>query len=347
MADAYRSDGNIRYYEYEHDKFEYLSEYKSGDPQRGIAFMPKRGVNLHQNEVTRVYKTVNDSYIEPISFVVPRRAEVFQTDIYPPATGTKPALSGDDYFAGKETALPPKISLESLYEGEEPVEIPAERAPKATEVKQTPAPAVTSSAKTDPQSQSVSAPSQPEPSQTRAPAPSSLNDNKASMSNMASRFADQDGEGDSDDASSFEEIQKPVERPHASMITRQEEKTGVRTPPQANIPSPTKTTSAPAPEEQSRTQSRHVSADTTETPVRTTTTPSSAQAAGEAERDPSAVSSVSSPTSGAKGAAEGIRGVMQDIKSMLAQQGKEVAAQGEKIEILAREVASLKARLGE
>lgn len=40
------SDGNIRYYEYENDKFEYLTEYKSGDPQRGIAFLPRRGVNV-------------------------------------------------------------------------------------------------------------------------------------------------------------------------------------------------------------------------------------------------------------------------------------------------------------
>ena len=40
------SDGNIRYYEYENDKFEYLSEYKSGDPQRGLAFVPRRGINV-------------------------------------------------------------------------------------------------------------------------------------------------------------------------------------------------------------------------------------------------------------------------------------------------------------
>lgn len=40
------SDGNIRYFEYENDKFEFLSEYKSADPQRGIAFLPKRGVNV-------------------------------------------------------------------------------------------------------------------------------------------------------------------------------------------------------------------------------------------------------------------------------------------------------------
>lgn len=40
------SDGNIRYYEYENEKFEYLSEYKSADPQRGLAFMPRRGINV-------------------------------------------------------------------------------------------------------------------------------------------------------------------------------------------------------------------------------------------------------------------------------------------------------------
>jgi hypothetical protein len=40
------SDGNIRYYEYENDKFEYLSEHKSAEPQRGIAFMPRRGINV-------------------------------------------------------------------------------------------------------------------------------------------------------------------------------------------------------------------------------------------------------------------------------------------------------------
>lgn len=40
------SDGNIRYFEYENDKFEFLSEYKSGEPQRGIAFLPRRGINV-------------------------------------------------------------------------------------------------------------------------------------------------------------------------------------------------------------------------------------------------------------------------------------------------------------
>jgi len=44
-SDGFR-DGNIRYFEYENDKFEFLSEYKSGDPQRGLAFLPRRGINV-------------------------------------------------------------------------------------------------------------------------------------------------------------------------------------------------------------------------------------------------------------------------------------------------------------
>jgi hypothetical protein len=45
----FHSDGNIRYFEYENDKFEFLSEYKSGDPQRGLAFVPRRGINVSYN----------------------------------------------------------------------------------------------------------------------------------------------------------------------------------------------------------------------------------------------------------------------------------------------------------
>ena len=54
---AGKGDGNIRYFEYENDKFEYLSQYQSSEPQRGIAFLPKRGVNMHENEVMRAFKT--------------------------------------------------------------------------------------------------------------------------------------------------------------------------------------------------------------------------------------------------------------------------------------------------
>lgn len=199
------SDGNIRYYEYENDAFEYLSEYKSADPQRGVAFMPKRGLNLQENEVARAYKTVNDGYIEPISFIVPRRAEVFQSDIYPPATGSKPGMNATDYFSGKD-ALPPKIDMESIYNNENPTEIPSDYKPPPP---LTPTPA----AEPKKEEQPKEAP-QPSPA-VRAPA--SMKDQGASMSSIASKFADSKTaeEEEEDDSSSFEEISKPAERAQA------------------------------------------------------------------------------------------------------------------------------------
>jgi hypothetical protein len=79
-------DGNIRYYEFDNDEFWPLSEYKSSEPQRGLAFMPKRSLSVspsmstrisfhqvHENEVMRAYKSVRDVLVEPITFIVPRR----------------------------------------------------------------------------------------------------------------------------------------------------------------------------------------------------------------------------------------------------------------------------------
>jgi coronin-1B/1C/6 len=221
---AGKGDGNIRYYEYDNDKFEYLSEYKSADPQRGVAFLPKRGVNMHENEVMRAYKTVNDIYIEPVSFIVPRRSETFQEDVYPPTIGLKPAVSSEEWFAGKD-GLPPKVSMESLYKGVgmkevEEGAIPAPRAPepvKAPEPTKAPE-AVQTKAEPEPE---------PTPRAMREPPPS-MKDQGGSMMAMADKFTDQHaGNEDSSDASSFEEVQKPAERtsavkPTSSSVTKDE-----------------------------------------------------------------------------------------------------------------------------
>ncbi|KAK4983850.1 Coronin-like protein crn1 [Elasticomyces elasticus] len=334
---AGKGDGNIRYYEYENDKFQYLSEYKSGEPQRGIAFLPKRGVNTHENEVARAYKTTHDTMVEPISFIVPRRAEVFQDDIYPPTVGSKPAMSAGDWFGGKE-GLPPKISLESLYEGEEPVEISADSVPKPTRTETAPAPAPAAAvAKPVPREETP----KPTPAATtsRGPPPS-VKDNKESMSAMASKFADDDDEGSSDETSSFEEVQKPVERP--SVALRQEQKTGVRTPPHVQkdpSPPPTKTSSAfsapePESEPEPELQPRGTLSGQSLSSSNTTSTP----APEPRKSETSASSSATAPTPTA--AAAGLKDHLLDIKSLLQRQAEQIAD-------LTREVGELKARLGE
>lgn len=205
---AGKGDGNIRYYEYENDKFEPLSEHKSADPQRGIAFVPKRGVNTHANEVMRAFKTVNDAYIEPISFIVPRRSENFQDDIYPPTVGTKSGTTSEEWLGGK-SAYPPKVSMEDLYEGTEPREITAGSVPKPTATKTAPEPVPAPAAA----KKIVEEEQKPEPTPAMAREVPSMKQNQQSMSSMASKFADPEQDEDAeDDASSFEEIAKPAER---------------------------------------------------------------------------------------------------------------------------------------
>ncbi|KAG2174290.1 hypothetical protein INT43_004313 [Umbelopsis isabellina] len=110
---AGKGDGNIRYFEYENDELFFLSAYQSSEPQRGMAFLPKRSVNVSECEVVRAYK-VTSSLVEPISFKVPRKSDAFQSDIYPPAIGDEPALTADEWFSGKD-ANPKTIDLEAGY----------------------------------------------------------------------------------------------------------------------------------------------------------------------------------------------------------------------------------------
>jgi len=107
---AGKGDGNIRYYEYENDDLFSLSEHKSSEPQRGMTFLPPRAVNVSDCEVARAYKVTNQA-IEPISFIVPRKSDSFQADIFPPAPSGQPALSADEFFSGK-TAAPLLVDME-------------------------------------------------------------------------------------------------------------------------------------------------------------------------------------------------------------------------------------------
>ncbi|CAF0795784.1 unnamed protein product [Brachionus calyciflorus] len=101
---AGKGDGNIRYYEITDMEpyIHYLSEYKSATPQRGLGWMPKRGLDVTKNEIFRFYKLhATGGICEPISMIVPRKSEVFQEDIYPDTCSGIPSLSCDEWLSGE------------------------------------------------------------------------------------------------------------------------------------------------------------------------------------------------------------------------------------------------------
>ncbi|KAK5174772.1 Coronin-like protein crn1 [Saxophila tyrrhenica] len=312
---AGKGDGNIRYYEYENDKFEFLSEYKSPEPQRGLAFMPKRGVNTHENEVMRAFKTVNDAYVEPISFVVPRRSETFQEDIYPPTVGTKPAMSSEEWLSGK-TALPAMWSMEDLYEGKKPTEVAAAPSSKPTTTASAPAP--------EPAKAAAPPEPKPEPAATPTPAPAQpsaprempkMEDNKQSMASMAAKFADRDDDdadanNDADSSSSFEEVQKPVERPS------------------------TKITTGAAPQEAAAFTGESISAAPKATSLPVSELEKRAPPADEKKDEKKEEAAATSPPPTASAAAGGLRDVLQEIRGMLMSQGKAIEELNSKVERL-------------
>ena len=323
---AGKGDGNIRYFEYENDKFEFLSQYQSSDPQRGIAFLTKRGVNTHENEVMRAFKTVNDLYIEPISFIVPRRAEVFQDDIYPPTFGNKPAVSGTEYFQGKD-GVPPKIDLASIYAGEEPTEVASDPKPSAPEP-------VTKAAEPLPLKKApepVKEPAQPSPA-LRGPPPS-MKEQTSSIADLASKFTDKDDdeeESHDDDTDSFEEVSKPIER-HAPSASKAQQYKSEPSPVVSKYissnqqPSPT-TKSQPTPTLPSQ--------------------PASAVSTTPALRSPPVTAASTSSNSAGPSTTEPLQGYLQDIKSLLEQQNATMTAQSEKISQLTKEVDTLKTAVG-
>lgn len=97
--------------------------------------MPKIGLDVTKNEITRFYKLyATGSVCEPISMIglyflfmifcsyklffnsVPRKAEAFQLDIYPDTPGPYPALSADEWISGIDRD-PILVSMKDRIEG--------------------------------------------------------------------------------------------------------------------------------------------------------------------------------------------------------------------------------------
>lgn len=114
---AGKGDGNIRYYEVvdEPPYVYYLNQFLSGQPQKALGFMPKRGVTVSQCEVFRFYKLhAAGNICEPISMIVPRKSTLFQSDLYPDTLANVPAIGAKEWFSGRNV----QPMLRSMKTGE-------------------------------------------------------------------------------------------------------------------------------------------------------------------------------------------------------------------------------------
>ncbi|XP_009991512.1 PREDICTED: coronin-6 [Chaetura pelagica] len=98
-----KGDSSIRYFEItdEAPYVHYLNTYSSKEPQRGMGFMPKRGLDVSKCEIARFFK-LHERKCEPIVMTVPRKPDLFQDDLYPDTPGPEPALEADEWLAGEE-----------------------------------------------------------------------------------------------------------------------------------------------------------------------------------------------------------------------------------------------------
>ncbi|XP_063674007.1 coronin-6-like isoform X2 [Bolinopsis microptera] len=105
MYIAGKGDANIKFYELAGGSVFYLNQYSSGDAQRGIGMMPKRGLDSTINEVARAYKlNVGKKLVNVIPLKVPRQSKTFAEDLYPDTAGYTPALTADQFIAGENSA---------------------------------------------------------------------------------------------------------------------------------------------------------------------------------------------------------------------------------------------------
>jgi len=118
---AGKGDGNIRYYEFE-DKPEkpevhLCSQFSSNDPTAAIGCMPKRGCDVNTNEIVKLFR-VQGVKLEPLSFKVPRKSDLFQEDIFPDCRSDEPSLNSEQWFGGANSK-PKTKSLQGGFQKKE------------------------------------------------------------------------------------------------------------------------------------------------------------------------------------------------------------------------------------
>ena len=73
--------------------------------------LPKKACDVNKCEVARIMKLTSKGDVEPLPFIVPRKFEGYQPDVYPPTYAGIPALTGEEWRQG-QNSNPYLMSLE-------------------------------------------------------------------------------------------------------------------------------------------------------------------------------------------------------------------------------------------
>jgi coronin-1B/1C/6 len=102
-----KGDATLRYYEVsekdEGDQYCFsLADFRDNESSKGGCFLPKTACDVLKSEIAIFYRLMRD-WVSPISFVVPRKSDQFQADLFPD-TYHGPAHEAKEYehIAGKE-----------------------------------------------------------------------------------------------------------------------------------------------------------------------------------------------------------------------------------------------------
>ena len=79
--------------------------------------LPKKACDVNRCEVARIMKLTSSGDVEPLPFIVPRKFEGYQPDVYPPTYAGIPALSNEEWRCGKNSFPILMVRMEGWVNG--------------------------------------------------------------------------------------------------------------------------------------------------------------------------------------------------------------------------------------
>jgi len=97
-----KGDASIRYFEVvSEDPFiHFLSDFRDNESVKGGCFLPKAVCDVKSCEIGTCYRVMRD-WISPVSFQVPRKSDLFQSDLYPDTYAGVPSMTAGDWTSGE------------------------------------------------------------------------------------------------------------------------------------------------------------------------------------------------------------------------------------------------------